>query len=606
MKKYLRISLNISDIRRYLAVCWQMLTISFKVRPFAVIANIFGGALETAASILAIYASAKLAALLAQFITTGNTDGIWFWLWIDILAATLTGLGLWIMRYSQRLAYYAVNNWSTKTFFTTLTRIDIANYYDSEVRNQINKAQEGYTWQLPNLAYAIFDLIYGVIRFIAIAIIVAQIGWWLILVIGLFLIPTLLSDARIAKLSWLVWDEKGDEKHIFGGIAGLLIRPQAQMEMRSMQAKDYLVGRVSDINTVFQDRQESRFKKASVLSLGSKILEVGGVAIGSIYLLKQFLGGALSLERYFFLSGALLRVGGALNAIFGTLSRMQDTLQFADNFFTLIKVQPSIVDKPHAIQLSNKKAPTIEFANVSFTYPGQDKPVFTNLSFTIKPGEHIALVGENGAGKSTIIKLLLRYYVPDSGTITVNGIDMNDIAIETWYDMLATLFQDFNSYPLPIDENIYIAEPDLKDDKRKLIQAASYGGVLDIVKKYKHGWETVLNASFKKGVEPSGGQWQRVALSRAFFRNAQALILDEPTSAIDAKAEYEIFNSIFDHYQDKTTIIVSHRFSTVRRANRIIVLEHGEIIENGSHQTLMKKKGVYHDLFTKQAEGYRD
>jgi ATP-binding cassette subfamily B protein len=606
MKISLIQSFEIKDMKRYVSICWQMFKISFKTRPLAVLANIFGGVLETAASILAIYASAKLLALLAQFVTTGNSEGIWLWLWIDIAAAVFTGLGFWIMRYSQRLVYYAVNNWAVDEFFTALTRIDIASYYDNEIRNQINKAQNGYTYQLPNLAYTILELIYGIIRFIAIAVIVAQIGWWLILVIGVFLIPTLFSDAKIAKLSWLVWDEKGDDKHIFGGIAGLLIRPQAQMEMRSMQAREYLVDRVSTINTTFQARQEAKFKKASTYSLGSKILEVGGVAIGSVYLLKQFLGGTLSLERYFFLSGALLRVGGALNAIFGTLSRMQDGLQFADNFFALIKIQPSIVDKPEAVHLSHESAPSIEFINVSFTYPGQEKPVFKNLSFSIKSGEHIALVGENGAGKSTIIKLLLRYYTPDSGTIKINGTDMNDIAIESWYDLLATLFQDFNSYPLPIDENIYIAEPELKDDKQKLELAASYGGVLKMIKNYKHGWNTVLNASFKKGTEPSGGQWQRVALSRAFFRNAQALILDEPTSAIDAKAEYDIFNSIFDHYQDKTTLIVSHRFSTVRRANRIIVLEHGKIIESGSHQTLIKKKGLYYDLFTKQAEGYRD
>lgn len=604
MKEYIYTFLL--DSKRYLNVCWKMLKIAFKVRPFAVSANILGGLLETAASILTIYASAKLISLLAQFITTGNSEGIWFWLWMDILAASLAGFGFWIMTYSKRLVYYAVTNWATDTYFTALTRIDIAAYYDSETRNQINKAQEGYIYQISNLTYEILELIYGIIRFTAIALIVAQIGWWLILVIGLFLIPTLLSDAKIAKMSWNVWGEKGDDKHIFGGISHLLSQPKSQMEVRSMQSKQYVVNRISSINRKFHARQEIKFKKATSYSVTSKLLEVIGVAIGSIFLLKQILGGAISLERYIFLSGALLRVGGALNAIFGTMSRMQESLQFTDKFFELTQLQPTIVDKPDAVLLSSKKAPEIEFIDVTFTYPGQEKPAFKKLNFTIKAGEHVALVGENGAGKTTIIKLLLRYYVPDSGAIIINGVNINDIAIDSWYAMLATLFQEFNSYPLPIDENIYIAEPSQKMNKEKIITAAEQSGATDIVNKSPYGWETVLNASFQKGVEPSGGQWQRVALSRAFFRNAQVLILDEPTAAIDAKAEYAIFNNIFEHYKNKTTLIVSHRFSTVRRASRIIVLDRGKIIENGSHQSLMKKKGLYYDLFTKQAEGYRD
>jgi ATP-binding cassette subfamily B protein len=217
----------------------------------------------------------------------------------------------------------------------------------------------------------------------------------------------------------------------------------------------------------------------------------------------------------------------------------------------------------------------------------------------------VALVGENGAGKSTLIKLLLRFYRPTSGQILINGIDLQDMAIESWYKQLATLIQDFNQYPLTIAENIEIGRSSQKANIKLLKRAAKFGNVDQQVAGYEHGWETVLDSSFKKGVEPSGGQWQRVALARAFYRGAEMIILDEPTSAIDAKAEYDIFNNIFLHYKDKTALIVSHRFSTVRRANRIIVLDHGKIIEEGSHHQLMKKEGLYHDMFSKQAEGYR-
>lgn len=571
-----------------------------------VLLNIFGGILETAASILTIFASAKLAALLAGFVTTGDSDGIWFWLWVDIAAAAVTGIGFWLMRYSERLLYYAINKWAVDAFLGAVSRIDIEGFYDDEMRNRINKADSGYTWQIPNLSAMLLQLIYGLIRFVAIAFVVAQIGWWLIVVIAVFLIPTLLNDARIAKLSWSVWSDKGDNRHIFSGLLVLLVRPTQQMEVRSMQTRDYLLQRVHTINNAFYNEQERKYRRASPLSIGAKLFEVGGVAIGSVVLLMQFLDRGLSLERYFFLSGALLRIGGALNAIFGTLSNIQDPLQFADNFFELINTKPRIVDNPNAHTLQASTAPHIEFRDVSFTYPGQTQATFKNLSFTIESGSHTALVGENGAGKTTIIKLLMRFYQPDSGKILINGTDLNELAIDSWYSQLATLFQDFNQYPLPIDENIYLSRPEHKGDQARLDEAAKFGGVDQLVKKYQHGWETVLDASFKKGIEPSGGQWQRVALSRAFFRQAQMLILDEPTSAIDAKAEYDIFNNIFDHYGSKTALIVSHRFSTVRRADRIIVLDKGQIVEEGSHRELMKHKNLYHDLFSKQAEGYKD
>jgi len=200
---------------------------------------------------------------------------------------------------------------------------------------------------------------------------------------------------------------------------------------------------------------------------------------------------------------------------------------------------------------------------------------------------------------------LLRFYRPNQGRILINGKDLQTISIESWYKQLATLFQDFNQYPLTIAENIEIGRSNQKADLKLVQRAARFGNVDEQVKDYEHGWETVLDSSFKKGVEPSGGQWQRVALARAFYRNAEMIILDEPTSAIDAKAEYDIFNNIFDHYQHKTALIVSHRFSTVRRSNRIIVLDKGEVVEEGSHKQLLKRGGLYHEMFTKQAEGYR-
>ncbi len=593
------------SIGRSFTIFLRILAVGWQIRSRAVIGYFIGALIEISGMLVSIFATAKLGALLAGFITTGRTDYIWFWLIIGVVASAWSGLGFLAMNYAKRMIYFAFVGWDINTFLSTVCHMDIADFYDPKLRNQLNKVGATYIWQLPNLSDACLDLLYGILRFIAITIVVAQITWWLVPLIALFLLPTLIGESRMAKMQWFVWDSKGDFRHIFWGLEYIIKQAKGQMELRSTQATNFVLSKIDQMNASFYREQEKKYSDASKALIGTRIMEVFGTAIGSVVVLKQFLNHTISLERYFFLSGALFRIGGALNNIFGTLSRMQESLLFAHSYFQLAESAPKLTDKQDAVLLPKAQVPTILFKDVSFVYPGQTEPVVENLNLEIKAGEHVALVGENGAGKTTIIKLLLRFYQPTTGEILVNGKNINDINIESWYAQLATLFQDFNHYPLTIAENIEIGRSGEKPDAKMLKKAATFGSVDRMVKDYEHGWDTVLDSSFKKGIEPSGGQWQRVALARAFYRNANMIILDEPTSAIDAKAEYEIFNNIFNHYDNKTALIVSHRFSTVRRANRIVVLDRGNIMEQGTHQELLENKGIYHEMFTKQAEGYR-
>jgi ATP-binding cassette, subfamily B, bacterial len=594
--------------RRHVRLVRRILGIAWHIHKKMVVAYFAGALLETGAFIASIYATARLSSLLATYVAHGPhaaSGQIWFWLWVDVASIALTTIGFWIMNSCKRLLYFRMVRWATYQFQAAMCRLDLPDFYDDEIRNQIDKAQSGYVWQISQFNESSLDLLYGIIRFLGTAVVVAQITWWLIPLIAVFLIPSLLAESKLAKVQWFVWDDQGDTRHIFWGLEWLIRRPQNQMELRSSQARQYVLERVEGLNRDFYQKQEQRYQTSSRFVMPAKLLEVTGTAFGSVVLLRQFLRGSIPLDRYFFLSGALLRIGGALNNIFGTLSRMQEQFLFVDNYFAVIDRQPRFVDKPQAVALRPHGSPRIEFEHVSFTYPGQTTAVFDDLSFVIEPGQRLAIVGENGAGKSTLIKLLLRFYQPTGGRILIDGQDLQDVAIESWYDHLATLFQEFNHYPFSIAENIEVARPQYRGDRARLRQAAGLSNVDTFVSKYQHGWETVLDNSFEKGVEPSGGQWQRVALARAFYRQASVLILDEPTAAIDARAEYDIFNNIFEHFSDKTAIIVSHRFSTVRRADIIMVVDNGKIIESGSHRQLMKRQGLYHELFTKQAEGYR-
>lgn len=600
--KLLSIQNQVQPVVKILEQCWR-------IRPSALLLYAFGALLETFSFLGTLYASAKLSALLATYSinsTAVATHDIWLWLWIDIVCAAGIGLGFWLMPWANQKIYFSLTEWSTQIFHNTMYRLDIQDFYDEKIRNEINKVSSGYTWQLSNLGGSALDLCYGLFRFFATTIVVWQIAWWLVPLIALFLIPSLVIQNYLAKVGWFVWDEQGDSRHVFWGLDWIIKQPKNQMEIRSSQAAGELKRKIALMLKRFYDKQNKVTDRGHRLMGPAKILEVSSTAIGSIFLLGKFLSHAISLQNYFFLSGALLRISGSLNNIFGTLGRMQEPIVFASTFFSLTERKAKIIDRVNAIRLENHSAPRIEFVNVSFTYPNQKKPVFENLSFTIEPGDHIAFVGENGAGKSTLIKLLLRFYLPTSGQILIDGIDLKMIEIDSWYDKLATLFQDFNQYPFSIAENIEIGRSDATNKKQRLKAAASRSNVDDMIAGYKHGWQTVLDNSFEKGIEPSGGQWQRVALARAFFRESPVIILDEPTSAIDAKAEYDIFNSIFKDYKNKTALIISHRFSTVRQAKRILVVEGGKIVEAGDHASLMKNKKLYFEMFTKQAEGYKD
>lgn len=259
------------------------------------------------------------------------------------------------------------------------------------------------------------------------------------------------------------------------------------------------------------------------------------------------------------------------------------------------------------IELPKLEAPPrIEFKGVSFKYPNANRFSIQGLDLLIRPGEKVAIVGENGAGKTTLVKLLSRFYRVTKGELFISGTNINDLRIGNWYKNLSVLFQDYNSYgQLTLRENILLGDPEEEADDNKIMSAAKKAGVHDFAKRYKDGYGQVLNEKFKGGTRPSTGQWQRIAIARFFYRNSPVVIFDEPTAAIDAASEAEIFGQIYKFFKNKTVIIISHRFSTVRNADRIYVMDEGRVVESGTHDELVAEGGKYAEAFKIQAEGYR-
>ena len=357
------------------------------------------------------------------------------------------------------------------------------------------------------------------------------------------------------------------------------------------------------------------FNKKIIAAEQRKAISYGFLSLW--YLL--FLFAAIALMTQQAIAG-IIEVGGLLLA-FNTYTRFYQTIngyvesisfteeaaRYAARWFELFDLKPKIASKDNAVRMTFIKPPFIEFHNVSFRYPGEaaeNQLVLQHLSFTIKPGEKIAIVGVNGSGKTTLIKLLCRIYDPTEGNILINGIDLKDIQLEDWQNAIGVLFQNFPEYNLTIRESIGVGKISNQVDEEKLRQAANYSGADEFITEFPATYDQLIWKEFKDGTDLSKGQHQRLAVARMFYRDAPITILDEPTASIDAVTEEKIFTTLETNRVGKTVILITHRFSTVKNANKTLMLEHGKIIEQGSHRELMQRNGKYADLYRMQAKRY--
>ena len=290
-----------------------------------------------------------------------------------------------------------------------------------------------------------------------------------------------------------------------------------------------------------------------------------------------------------------------LRELLQNLARLYEDNLFVSLFFSFLDVENRVVETPHPQEMPSSRQSVIELQSVSFSYPGAREPVLTDVSFIINPGEVVAMVGPNGAGKSTIVKLLCRLYDPKRGTLSYNGISYPDLALKDLRKQISVVFQDFVQYHLKVKENIWLGDTEKdKSDPILINQAADRSGLNPIIESLPHGYETMLGKWFETGEELSIGEWQKLVIARAFYREAPFIILDEPSSSLDADTEYQLFRNFKDLITGRSALIISHRFSTVKMADRILVLEGGKIIENGSHEALIELDGRYAEMYRKQ------
>ena len=509
-----------------------------------------------------------------------------------------------INEYADLEQYYKFSFKMGKDMDEKFANLGTEYYEDPEINNLLQKVREKQIGGPLNFITGLFDLIRILFTIASSTVILIFFSPLLILIVTVSTVPALINNVVFGKRVWGIWDTKGDVRRDYYRSRWPLSDEKPLQEIRIFNIKNYLLDRAYNLFSDFQSTQRViEIKRIKIKGVLDVVRNLGSI-LTIIILVSKALSRFITIGYFnFYLSSARMLQGGFTD-LFDRLSRIYEDGLYMVDLYTFMDLKEKVVNGTEII--SHSEAPLlIEFKNISFKYPGTDKNVLENFNLRIEPREKIAIVGENGAGKSTLIKLLMRFYDVNNGEIIVGGKDIKVVDREDWYKNVGVLFQEFNRYHFDAKTNIGVGNVEFKDNQELIKRAAMESGADEFIEKYKNKYDQILDRAFDYGIDPSIGQWQRIALARVFFKDAPILILDEPTSAIDPKAEYEIFQRLFEFTKDKTVIIISHRFSTVRNATRILVMDDGKIIEEGSHEKLVNIiGGKYKTAFELQKKGY--
>ena len=487
---------------------------------------------------------------------------------------------------------------------THATQLDFASFEDSEFHDMLERARQQATDRI-GMFSAMGRLLLQSITLISFSIGVVLYSPWVFALLVVCVFPAFAGESYFAFLGYSLAHQVTPLRRELDYLRIVGTSKENAKEVKLFGLGAHLHDRYASISHDMIGKNinltRRRLAWGSTFTLISSVAYYGSYA----YLVLQALQGHISVGTLVFLAGAMAGASIQLQGVFSLFSHISDQALFLTDLIDFLHVQPTIRSRPNAIPVPRHIRAGFDFRNVSFHYPGSSRQILKNLNFRLHPGEHIALVGENGQGKTTLVKLLARLYDPTAGAIFLDGTDLREYSVEELHKEIGIIFQDFVRYDMAARLNIGVGKIESVDDDKALWAAVKKSHADRLLHRIPGGLDQMLGKRFEGGMDLSGGEWQKFALARAYLRDAQVLILDEPTASLDAVAEAEVFDQFDNLSRGKMALLISHRFSTVRKSDRIVVLEDGQIYEEGTHDQLVAHGGRYASLFELQAASYR-
>ena len=533
--------------------------------------------------------------------------------WQDVLPIIL---GLWAatgvqraigayMGYGRNLFVRRVQLEAERRLLEQASKVDLGHFDNSDWHDRLARAKRDVSWRPGDLTWSVLGLSGNIVTIVLMAGLLASLHWVLVFLALMAAILSLVLERRVTARLYEFFYKETPEEREREYLGDLLVQPRTTKEIRAYVLADYLLGRHRDRSEELYRQRELMYRSGTRVSMLTGLVTGTALALAYLFVAIEGVSGTIDPGGVVLVIGAFTSVSGTLGNISSTFVAVDQHTTFLEDYFSFLAVGRLIPVAARPRDVPSTFEAGIEFDNVTFTYPGGTEPAVKELGLHIRGGELIALVGENGAGKSTLIKLLLRFYDPSHGAIRVGGADLRELDPESWRSRIGVLFQDFASYEFSVRENVQMGRPGQIADDGKVMSALEDARSDWLLKKMPKGLDAKVGRLFEGGHDLSGGEWQRLALARIMYRDADIWILDEPTASLDPEAEAGIFAELKVMLRGRIGIVISHRFSTVRIADRIAVIEDGKVSELGTHEELLKARGRYAHLFELQAAGYR-
>ncbi len=482
--------------------------------------------------------------------------------------------------------------------------LDLYHFEDSAFYDKLERARQ-QTIGRSALMAQVFTQLQDLVSMVFLAAGLISFNPWLLVLLVIALVPAFLGEAHFNAKTYSFMRRWTPERRELDMIRYTGASDETAKEVKIFGLADFLTDRYERLFEKFFHTNRSLAIRRAVWGAILSVIGTAGYYAAYVVIIIQTVVGNVTLGQLTFLAGSFNRLQNLLEGILGRFTSMAESALYLNDLFEFFDLRPMIITSPGALKMPHPIRQGIDFENVSFRYPNSERWAVRNITAAMRAGERVALVGENGAGKTTLVKLLARLYDPTEGRILLDGRDLREYDLEELRREIGIIFQDFVHYQMTASENIAIGRIDELGNFPRIRQAAQRSLADGVIDRLPLGYEQFLGKRFKDGVELSYGEWQKIALARAYMRDAQILILDEPTASLDARAEHQVFQRFADLTKEKTAILISHRFSTVRMADSILVLEQGSVLERGSHDELLRSGGRYAELFNLQAEGYR-